>query len=270
MTAFTSKIYFGEVVHRRHTPHRHYLRYRVCYLLLDLDEVDALTLACKLLSRNRFNIFSFHDCDHGDGSSTPLRTQIEGHLAAAGIAPPGGPIRILTLPRILGYVFNPISTYFCYRHDGALAAILYEVTNTFRQRHFYATSICSQFEKTLRHEFPKALYVSPFLKMGMTYSFRVVPPNERLALSVTCSDDVRSILFTSLVGRRRPLNDGFLFRTLLLYLALTVKVTAGIHWEALRLWLKGIRVVQRPAPPEARVTASQQLPKLRRMDGEND
>jgi DUF1365 family protein len=268
MTAFASKIYFGEVVHRRHAPHRHHLRYRVCYLLLDLDEVDALTHACKLLSHNRFNVFSFHDCDHGDGSSVPLRTQVEDFLATAGITPPGGPIRILTMPRILGYVFNPISVYFCYRRDGDLAAILYEVTNTFRQRHFYASAVCPHVMP--RHRFRKALHVSPFLTMDMTYSFRVVPPNERLALSVTCSDDVRSILFTSLVARRRPLNDGFLFRTFLLYPVLTVKVMTGIHWEAIRLWLKGIRVVRRPAPPEARITTSQQLPKLRRLDGEND
>lgn len=268
MTEFVSKMYFGEVVHRRHTPRQHHLRYRVCYLLLDLDEVDALAHASKLLSRNRFNIFSFHDCDHGDGSSTPLRTQVEGHLAAAGVTPPGGPIRILTMPRIFGYVFNPISVYFCYRRDGVLAAILYEVTNTFRQRHFYASAVCPQVMP--RHRFRKALHVSPFLTMDMTYSFRVVPPDERLALSVTCSDDVRSILFTSLVARRRPLNDEFLFRTLLLYPVLTVKVMTGIHWEALRLWLKGIRVVRRAAPPEARVTASQQLPKLRRLSGEND
>ncbi len=259
--AFTSKIYFGEVVHRRHTPHRHYLRYRVCYLLLDLDEVDSLTHACKLLSRNRFNIFSFHDCDHGDGSSTPLRMQLESHLAAAGIAPPGGPIRVLTLPRILGYVFNPISTYFCYRRDGDLAAILYEVTNTFRQRHFYASAVCSQ--NMPRHRFRKALYVSPFLSMGMTYSFRVVPPNEHLALSVTCSDDVQPILFTSLLARRRPLNDGFLFRALLLYPMLTVKVMTGIHWEALRLWLKGIRVMQRPLPPDNHVTGFQRRPSFK-------
>lgn len=268
MTTFVSKMYFGEVVHRRHTPHQHYLRYRVFYLLLDLDEVDALAHACKLLSRNRFNILSFHDCDHGDGSSTPLRTQVEDLLGAAGISPPGGPIRILTMPRILGYVFNPISMYFCYRRDGDLAAILYEVTNTFRQRHFYASEACPQ--KVARHLFQKALHVSPFLSMNMTYSFRVVPPGERLALSIICSDDVRPILFTSLIARRHSLTDGLLFRALLMFPVLTLKVIAGIHWEALCLWLKGVRVLRRPSPPDTKVTTRQQFPHFRRSAGQSD
>lgn len=267
MAAPSSRIYFGDVVHRRQWPRRHHLRYRVCHLLLDLDEIDALGRTCKLLSRNRFNIFSFHDRDHGDGSSTPLRMQVEDRLAAAGIAPPGGPIRLLTMPRVLGYVFNPISAYFCYRRDGELAAVLYEVTNTFRQRHFYAASVDPQGKATLRHRFGKALYVSPFLGMNMTYSFRVVPPSERLALAVICCDDARPVLFTSLIARRRPLSDGFLFRAFLSYPMLTVKVMAGIHWEALRLWLKGIRVLQRPAPPAAKVTASLQLPGIGRSRG---
>lgn len=252
MMVFTSKMYFGEVVHRRLMPRQHYLRYRVCYLLLDLDEVDSLAQLCRLLSRNRFNIFSFHDCDHGDGSSTPLRIQVEDLLASAGITPPGGAIRILTMPRIFGYVFNPLSVYFCYRRDGDLAAILYEVTNTFGQRHFYASAVYMQ--GMFRHRFQKALYVSPYLSMDMTYSFRVLPPDDRLALSVTCSDEVRPILFTSLIARRHPLTDGLLFRSLFLFPVLTLKVIAGIHWEALRLWIKGNRILQRPAPPNTAVT----------------
>ena len=132
-----SALYFGTVVHARFRPKRHDLRYRVFAMLLDLDELEALGRTSRLFSHNRFNLFSFLDRDHGPGDGQPLRQWITGVLVDAGIDIGRGAIRVLCYPRILGYVFNPLSIYFCHRPDGSLAAVLYEVNNTFGQRHSY-------------------------------------------------------------------------------------------------------------------------------------
>ena len=132
-----SSVYFGTVLHQRLRPVRHELSYRVFSLLLDLDEIPALAARLRLFSHNRFNLFSFHDRDHGARRPGPSRLHIEGQLARAGIALDGGAIRLLCFPRVLGYVFNPLSIYFCHHRDGELRAILYEVKNTFGEQHGY-------------------------------------------------------------------------------------------------------------------------------------
>ncbi len=131
-----SGLYAGAVMHQRLRPRRHRLAYRLFMLCLDLAELDRLDRRLRFFSRNRANLVSFHDRDHGDGSDVPLKVQIERHLEASGIAH-GGPVRLLTMPRLLGFAFNPISIYFCHAADGRLTATLYEVTNTFGQRHSY-------------------------------------------------------------------------------------------------------------------------------------
>jgi DUF1365 family protein len=240
------------VTHRRIRPRPHALAYRVFSLLLDLDEIDGLSRRLRLFSRNRFNLFSFHDRDYGAGTATPLRAQVEDHLRAAGLEPDGGPIRLLTLPRILGYVFNPLSVYFCYRRGGLLAAILYEVSNTFGQRHSYLMPAAGDTE--LRQECGKTFYVSPFLDMASTYEFRVVPPGERLAISIAVRDGDGPILTAVLAAGRHELSDATLGRAFAGHPFLTLKVIAGIHWEALQLWLKGVRLRRRPPPPASAVT----------------
>ena len=137
MSELRSGLYTGRVGHTRLRPRRHALSYGVFMLLLDLDEAAELARRLRWFSLGRFNLLSFHARDHGDGSDTPLRVQVERHLAAAGLAADGGAIRLLCLPRVLGYVFNPLSLYFCYRRSGELAAILYEVSSTFGERHTY-------------------------------------------------------------------------------------------------------------------------------------
>ncbi len=135
--ALASCLYVGEVVHQRVRPSRHRLRYRVFSALLDLDELPQLDRRLRLFGHNRLNIFSFLDRDHGDGTGAPLRPWVEHHLERAGIELAGGAIRLLCYPRLFGYVFNPLSVYFCHRADGALAAMIYEVNNTFGERHSY-------------------------------------------------------------------------------------------------------------------------------------
>lgn len=250
-----SCLYKGIVVHRRFGPRPHTLRYRMVMALLDLDKLDALDSGLRLFSRNHFNLFSFHDRDHlpkGAGAEATLRGMVEGHLRAASVVPDGGAIRLLSLPRILGYAFNPLSVYFCHSGDGALAAILYEVNNTFGQRHTYVIPVAPEVgrDETVNQRCDKVFYVSPFLDMDMTYDFRIVPPGERIAVAVDGSKGGGRIITASFVGTRRSLNDGSLVRAFLGNPLLSFAVVAGIHWEALKLWFKGAGVRARPAPPE--------------------
>ena len=247
-----SALYAGIVHHRRFGATSHALRYRMTMALLDLDELDALDAKLRLFSRNRANLFAFRDRDHlpkGASAGASLRGTVEGHLAAAGIAPDGGAIRLLSLPRILGYAFNPLSVWFCHRRDGALAAILYEVRNTFHQRHTYVIPVEADAEGPVRQACDKVFYVSPFMDMDLRYVFRVEPPGERVAVAVDAMRGGERILTASFAGERRPLTDAALLRSFLGHPLLSFAVVAGIHWEALKLWLKGAGLRARPAPP---------------------
>jgi uncharacterized protein len=254
MSDDASALYRGTVMHQRLRPRRHRLRYRVFSLLLDLDGIDALAARLWLFSRNRFNLFSFHDKDYGDGSGNPLRVQVERHMTKAGLEPDGGSIRLLTMPRILGYAFNPLSVYFCHRRSGALTAILYEVNNTFGQRHSYLMPVTNDGQGPIVQHCPKRFYVSPFLDMNMTYTFRIVPPGERVGIAINGRDAQGPIIVASLFGKRGALSDSGLALAFAVYPLLTLKVMIGIHWEALLIWLKGVRLRDRPPPPDRAVT----------------
>ena len=247
MTA--SALYVGEVRHRRTRPRAHALRYRIFMLLLDLDELAGLASHLRLFSLGGFNLFAFHPRDHGDGSALSLRAQVEARLAAAEIACQGGPIRLLCLPRVLGYVFNPLSLYLCHRRDGTLAAIVYEVSSTFGERHSYVVPASELNGAVERQRARKRLHVSPFLGMDLDYAFRVAPPGERLGVIVDTHDAQGVILHASFHGARRPLTDGELLRAFITHPLLTLKVTLGIHWEAIRLLAKGLRLRTGPPAP---------------------
>lgn len=247
-----SALYLGGVTHQRLRPRRHRLKQRAFWLLLDLSELDALDRRLRLFSRNHWNLFAFFDRDHGDGSERPLRAQVEARLAAVGVDLAGGAVRLLTMPRVLGYVFNPISVYYCHAADGRLAAVSYEVTSTFGERHCYDLPVADEGgeDKVFRQSCAKALYVSPFLGMEMRYRFRGGTPAERVALTIGCDDVKGPLLTASLWGRRRPLADRALVGTALAFPLMTLKVVVAIHWEALILWLKGVPVTlgRKPAP----------------------
>lgn len=253
-----SALYTGSVTHRRLRPKPHRLHYSVSYLLLDLDEIDALAGRLRLFSHNRFNLFSFHDRDHGTGTASSLRDRIERHLHEAGIES-GGAIRLLTMPRMLGYAFNPLSIYFCYRRDESLSAILYEVNNTFGERHNYLIPVPSHTSVPIRQESRKSLYVSPFMSTDMVYSFCVVPPGNHVAVSVAGRDTSGPLIVARLGLFRRPLSDASLAGVFCKYPFLTVKVIAGIHWEALLIRLKGIRLKHRPSAPDWPVTLGRDI-----------
>lgn len=244
-----SCLYTGTVMHRRFKPHAHRLTYRVFWCLFDLDELPRLPARLRLLSLKGFNLFGFRTADHGDGSGRPLRVQVEAHLAKAGIDLEGGAIRLLCMPRLLGFVFNPISVYYCYGRAGALKALLYQVHNTFGQRHSYLFPVDAKPDEELEQRCLKAFYVSPFMDMDIAYRFRVQPPQERVALAIESSDAQGLVLIASLAGERQPLTDTALLRAFVSFPLMTLKVVAGIHWEALLLWIKGMRMRPRPPAP---------------------
>lgn len=251
-----SALYRGEVMHRRARPRTHQLRYRVFWLLLDLSEIDRLDRRLKLFSRNRFNLLSVHDRDHGDGSGTALRPQVEALLTRAGVDIGGGPVRLLTMPRVLGHVFNPISLFYCHHPDGRLAAMIYEVTSTFGVRHAYLIPIpaADQAAGRISQSAAKALHVSPFMGMEMDYEFRGQVPGERLHLTIGGFDAHGLLITAAMSGARRPMSDGALLAAVAAIPLLTLKVVAAIHWEALRLWVKGVRLRPAPAPAAEPVT----------------
>jgi hypothetical protein len=250
-----SALYAGIVIHQRLRPKRHRLKYRLAQGLFDLDELDEVAGRLSFLSRNRFNLFTFRDRDFGDGSDTPLRDQIEAHLREAGLEPDGGPIRLLAMPRVLGHIFNPIAIWFCHRRDGSLLAIVYEVTNTLKQRHSYLIPVTgADGEGAIRQSCAKTLYVSPFMDMDMAYDFAIRPPGETVQIVVNGRDADGPLISASFAGERRDLTDRALLRLFFTFPLLTLKTVAGIHWEALKLWVKGVRIRRAPAPPAAKVT----------------
>ena len=251
-----SALYRGEVMHQRLRPVRHRLRYRLFSLLLDLDELPALDARLKLLSVNRRNVLSFREADHGDGSAPRLKAQVEHWLQAAGLQP-GGRVRLLTMPRLFGHAFNPLSVYFCAAPDGLLQAIVYEVNSTFGERHHYLLPVSAQQARAaqagaaIEQRCEKRMHVSPFIGMDAHYAFRIRPPgaDAPLHVGVDVHEAQGPLLLAAFGARRHPLTDGGLLRALLAHPLLTFKVVAAIHWEALLLFAR--RVPLQPRPPRA-------------------
>ena len=252
-----SALYESRVWHRRFKPRDHRLAYRIPMLLLDLDELPALDRRLSLFSHNRFNLMDFRERDHLDGSQTPLKAQVEQALSDAGYRT-GGRVRLLCMPRMLGSVFNPLSVYFCDGPDGGLQAILYEVNNTFGQRHSYLLRAKDE-PGAVAHGCEKQFYVSPFNDLRMTYDFRVVPPgdladDQPLSVRIDVRDAEGLLMTAAFVGERAPLTDKTLLAAWLRHPLLMVKVLGAIHWEALKLWLKGVKLTARPPAPARPVT----------------
>jgi DUF1365 family protein len=250
--SLSSCFYDGTVMHRRLRPVAHRFAYRVFSLLADLDELPELARRLPLFSHNRWNVMSFLDRDHGPRDGTPLRPWMERQLSAAGVPGPFGAMRILSFPRLFGYVFNPLSVWFCHRRDGGLAAVMYEVSNTFGEHHCYLMPVSGgrSASAALHQECSKLFYVSPFMPMGTRYRFRLREPAERLQFGITeigCEGAMMSAVQTGWRVKATPMNA---LRLLAGHPLMTVKVIAAIHWQALRLWLKGAPLFRRPKAPQ--------------------
>ena len=252
-----SAVYVGRVMHKRLLPFGHRFVYRVFSLWLDLDEIPVLGRRLRLFAHNRFNLLSFHDRDHGPRDGSRLRPWVESTLGEAGIELQGGAIRLLCFPRVLGYVFNPLSIYFCYHKDGRLLALLHQVRNTFGEMHSYLIPVEPDRRpgEPVRQACDKNFYVSPFIGMRATYRFRLHEPAERLSIVIRQAVPEGQMLVATQTGRRKPLTDGVLLRAFVSHPLMTLKVMTAIHWQALWLWLKGAKFHRRPPPPGRPVTA---------------
>ncbi|MDX2232899.1 MAG: DUF1365 domain-containing protein [Hyphomonadaceae bacterium] len=240
--------YEGQTTHVRFAPFERRFSYRLAQILVDIDRIADVSSQLKLLSYNRFNLFSFHDRDHGDRSGGPLRPWAENLFGAAGVTLEGGRIDLLCFPRMFGFVFNPLSLYFGHDREGRLRGIIYEVNNTFGETHAYVAPVADAPIHT--HHARKLFHVSPLLAVEGDYHFRIVAPGRRFRLVVdNLLNGVRQHSAT-LVGEARPLTDAWLGRILFTMPLMTLQVIFAIHWQALLLFLRGARYHRRPPRPE--------------------
>ena len=253
-----SSVYAGEVVHQRFAPKPHRLKYSIFQVLLDLDHIDDDLKDLRSFSHNRFNLFGLHDRDHGPDQAdtrTPLKDRVTALLAANGLHTPGDRIFLLTMPRILGFAFNPISLYFVQNTDDILKAVIYEVNNTFGDRHSYILPVRND-DRHIHQHATKRLHVSPFMDTrDMAYDFDLTAPEDRFALNIRLMRKTsQKMLFASFVAERRALSDKTLLSLFAAMPLMTLKVVWGIYWEALKIWLKGIGLKPKPPTPKSSVS----------------
>jgi uncharacterized protein len=240
-------LYVGDVMHARLKPVGHRFSYRVMSLLIDLDRLEVADRQTPLFGVNRRALYSFYEADHGERDGASLRLYAERCAAEHGIDLTGGRVLLLCYPRLFGYTFNPLSVYFCYTPDGEPALLIYEVRNTFGDIHAYVLPVKRGdiSPAGIRQTQDKRFYVSPFIEMAMRYHFRVTLPQDRVKLRILETDSEGPLLSASFNGHRRILTTQELLRSFFSLPMVTLKIMAAIHWEALRLWLKGVRLVPR-------------------------
>ena len=255
MTAAAGRLILGQVMHRRFFPVQYRFVYRVFSFLLDLDRVDEVARGCRLFSHNAFNLFAFYDRDHGAGDGSPPKEWLLRQLAAKGLDLPIRRIEIQCFPRILGHCFNPLSVWFCFGRGDALVAVLCEVHNTFGERHSYLLHRDGEaMAWPVRHAHAKGFHVSPFIGMEADYRFRFARAGEESSTVIHEYQDDRLMLVAVQRGEARELSDANLMRVALTYPFLTLKVVAMIHWQALKIWLRGATYFPKPTPPREEIS----------------
>jgi DUF1365 family protein len=261
-------LYFGEVMHARLKPIGHRFSYRVMSLLIDLDRLEDADRQSPLFGVNRAALYSFNEADHGERDRSSLRAYAQRCAAERGIDLTGGRVLLLCYPRLLGYTFNPLSVYFCYRADGGVALLIYDVRNTFGDIHSYALAVKPDqvSDAGVRQQQDKLFYVSPFIEMSMRYHFRVSPPADDVKLRILETDRDGPLLAATFHGRRRALTSTALLRAFFSLPLVTFKIVVAIHWEALRLWLKGARLVPRANAAPAKAAFNTSLAIRQRAD----
>ena len=247
------RIYFTRVLHRRLIPVDYRFSYRVFSLLLDLDALSDMRL--RFLSLNRLNLLSFHERDHGPRDGSPLKPWAEDLLRSKGIDIEGGRIQLLCFPRVLGYGFNPLGIWYCHHRDGSLRAVVAEVNNTFGEHHFYL--LCNDRHPLfwpLTQSVEKVFHVSPLMDMKARYDFRLAEPSDRLSVLIKQFQNGELTLIASQQGAGYSLSDKRLLAALFRVPLMTFKVMAAIHWQALKIWLRGAPFFPKPEPPVEKVT----------------
>ena len=238
-----SSIYNGTVVHKRFKPRIHFFRYKVFSLLIDLSELSTLDKKINFFSYNRFNLISFFDKDHGERDGTSLIEWVKKNLRENNIDAEEIKIKLLCYPRILGYVFNPLSVFYIYNNNEKLISILYEVKNTFGEQHTYIFKI--ENDNLLQHNCEKKFHVSPFIEMNCNYFFRILKPTDKISVIIDQYQLDEKILYASQDGKRTDFTTSELIKSYLKHPLMTFKIITAIHFEAFKLWTKGIKFVQK-------------------------
>jgi len=236
-------IYAGVLRHVRHVKPRRAFAYRLWMLDIDLDAIDDFAAASRVFCHNRFGLIALHDRDHGPRDGSALRPWVEAALDDAGLSAFAARIRLITIPRILGYAFNPISFYVCYDREGRLGAVLHQVKNTFGDQIGYL--IPAPAGSPIRQRAAKRMHVSPLFDMQGGYEFTLTPPGRRFAIRIVHGDPAPR-LTASMALIRRPATDAALLREVLRMPLLPLKIIAAIHWQALLTLLRGATFHREP------------------------
>ena len=239
-----SYIYTGTVIHKRFKPKVHSFNYSVFSLLIDLSELDLMNNNLRIFSYNKFNIVSFYTKDHGPRDGSSLRKWVIENLQKNNIETEGIQIKLLCYPRIFGYVFNPLSVFYIYNKNSELISILYEVKNTFGEQHTYIFKTKKN-ENLIQHICKKKFHVSPFIKMDCIYFFRLLKPGNRVSVIIDLQDQEGKILFASQDGEKSELNNKNLIRSYIKHPLMSFKIIVAIHFEAFKLWSKGIKFIKK-------------------------
>ena len=240
----TSSIYNGTVIHKRFKPKIHYFKYKVFSLLLDLSELEHLSKKIKFFSHNKFNLISFYEKDHGNRDGSSLVSWVKKNLEDNNIDSEKVKIKLLCYPRILGYVFNPLSVFYIYSENEKLISILYEVKNTFGEQHTYIFKVDND-QNLYQHNCSKKFHVSPFIEMNCKYFFKLLKPGEKISVIIDQYQTNEKILYASQDGQRVDFNTKELIKSYLKHPLMTFKIISAIHFEAFKLWIKGIKFIKK-------------------------
>ncbi|MEM9105358.1 MAG: DUF1365 domain-containing protein [Pseudomonadota bacterium] len=245
-------VYVGKVMHRRLRPAPHRLEYRVFSMLVDVESLPAISQKLRLFSHNRFNLFSIHDRDHGDGDN------LQAHLTSVA-RQAIGPRRIdrflmLCYPRVLGYVFNPLTVYYGLDANGETVVTIYEVNNTFGERHTYALKAEAGKDGLIRQDCQKVFHVSPFNRVTGSYAFRTRLPDTTANVGILLNDEAGPLIAAHFSGTHQPLRDRTLAAMFCAHGPMTLKVWAAIRYEAVKLLAKRVPFYKKPPAPNSLVT----------------
>ncbi len=243
-------LHAGTVTHVRHAPFMHQFVYRIWMVSVDIDRIEQARSA--LFRHNRAGLVSLHDRDHGPRDGSALRPWVEAQLASAGLGGFADSIHLMAMPRVIGFGFNPIAFFFCYDTHGQLGAVVHQVKNTFGDQIAYTLAVAEAAE-TIQQETEKQMHVSPFFDLRGGYRFSFTPPDLQAAardfvLAIRYGADNQARLTATMHLSPIPFSTRALWHLLVTLPLVPLKVVAAIHWQALRLWLRGARFHSRPQP----------------------
>ena len=248
-----SCLYRAEVMHHRFEPKQHRFHYNIFMFYLDLDELDSIVEKFSLISRNRFNYFSFRDSEHlqlpkdGPDKTKSTKEHITNYIRQQGISEDIGRIMLLTNLNTMGYQFNPVSFYFCFDTESKPICCVAEISNTYREMKLFILGK-EMFDRNKFHlNTKKYFYVSPFTDMDTNFDFNIEIPGEKMNIKIDDYKDNRKFFISTLTGTRKELTKARLMWYALRFPLITLQVIGLIHWNALKLWLRKLEYHKKDA-----------------------